>query len=100
MAVLSSKVEVGSATFQRNSEHHRSLSAELRELVGKIAEGGPERSRERHLARGKLLPRERVARLLDAGSPFLEIGQLGGFELYDDWIPAAVISCMMMDAEM
>ncbi|MCZ6853310.1 MAG: methylcrotonoyl-CoA carboxylase, partial [Gammaproteobacteria bacterium] len=89
MAVLSSKVDVGSSTFQHNSEHHRGLSAELRELVGKISEGGNERSRERHIARGKLLPRERVDRLLDSGSPFLEIGQLGGYELYDDWIPSA-----------
>ena len=91
MAVLSSKVDVGSSTFQRNSKHHRRLSAELRDLVGKIAEGGNERARERHVARGKLLPRERVDLLLDAGSPFVEIGQLAGYELYDDWIPSAGI---------
>lgn len=91
MAVLSSKVDVGSTNFQRNSAHHRALSVELHELVEKIAQGGNERSRARHIARGKLLPRERVDRLLDAGSPFLEIGQLGGYELYDDWIPSAGI---------
>ncbi|MCZ6852973.1 MAG: methylcrotonoyl-CoA carboxylase, partial [Gammaproteobacteria bacterium] len=54
-------------------------------------EGGNERSRERHIARGQMLPRERVDRLLDSGSPFHEIGQLGGYELYDDWIPSAGI---------
>jgi 3-methylcrotonyl-CoA carboxylase beta subunit len=51
--------------------------------------GGPERSRERHTARGKLLPRERVERLLDPGSPFLEIGQLAANGLYDDEVPGA-----------
>ncbi len=91
MAVLSSKVDVGSTNFQQNSEHHRALSVELHELVEKIAQGGNERSRARHIARGKLLPRERVDRLLDPGSPFLEIGQFGGYELYDDWIPSAGI---------
>jgi 3-methylcrotonyl-CoA carboxylase beta subunit len=91
MAILQSKIDTGDPTFVANTQHHQALSAELRELIGRIALGGDERSRERHLSRGKLLPRERLDQLLDPGSPFLEIGQLGGFELYDDWIPSGGI---------
>ena len=47
------------------------------------AKGGSEKHRERHVSRGKLLPRDRVERLLDPGSPFLEIGQLAAYDLYD-----------------
>ena len=91
MAILSSSVDTGSSEFESNARHHRKLAAELGELVEKIAVGGDQRSRERHVARGKLLPRERVERLLDPGSAFLEIGQLGGYELYDDWLPSGGI---------
>ncbi len=91
MAVLESKVDPGSDEFARNRRHHQALAAELRGLIERISEGGDARSRERHTARGKLLPRERLAGLLDPGSPFLEIGQLAGHELYDDVIPAAGI---------
>ena len=55
--------------------------------------GGPAAVRERHEARGKLLPRQRVERLLDLGSPFLEIGQLAAFDLYDGEAPGAGIIC-------
>ena len=66
------------AAFRANDAHHRKLSAELRELIAKVALGGDERSRARHVERGKFLPRERLDRLLDPGSAFLEIGQLAG----------------------
>ena len=66
-----------------------SLTAELRERLGRAASGGPERARERHVARGKLLPRERIARLLDEGSPFLEIAPLAADGLYGGEVPAA-----------
>ena len=56
-----------------------------------MAEGGPPKARERHLARGKLLPRERVMRLLDPGAPFLELGALAAYDMYDDAIHAAGI---------
>ena len=91
MAVLRSKIDANDPSFLNNEQHNRALSGELRTLVEKIALGGDERSRKRHVDRGKLLPRDRVRGLLDQGSPFLEIGQLGGHELYDDWIPAAGI---------
>ena len=67
------------------------LAAELRRRVAVAAQGGPESVRARHTERGKLLPRERVDRLLDPGSPFLEIGQLAAFGLYEDQAPGAGI---------
>tara|TARA_R110002072_G_scaffold294144_2_gene464026 strand:+ start:3545 stop:5191 length:1647 start_codon:yes stop_codon:yes gene_type:complete len=70
--------------------HNKALADDLREKVAQAALGGSERSRERHVSRGKLLPRERVERLLDPGSAFLEIGQLAADDLYDgDDIPGA-----------
>jgi 3-methylcrotonyl-CoA carboxylase beta subunit len=67
------------------------LVSDLREKVKKIALGGPEKSRKRHLSRGKILPRERVERLLDPGTPFLELSQMAAYECYDDDIPGAGI---------
>lgn len=67
----------------------RELVAELRERLAVAAAGGPERSRERHVARGKLLPRDRIDTLLDEGSPFLEIAPLAATGMYGDESPAA-----------
>src|SRR5919107_3212229 len=67
------------------------LSAELRERLALVRQGGEEAARARHVERGKLLVRERVDRLLDAGSPFLELSPLAAWELYDDVVPAAGI---------
>ncbi|MGA6127115.1 MULTISPECIES: carboxyl transferase domain-containing protein [unclassified Microbacterium] len=64
------------------------LIAELERRRADAARGGPERARERHTARGKLLARDRVDTLLDPGSPFLEVGALAGLDLYDDECPA------------
>jgi 3-methylcrotonyl-CoA carboxylase beta subunit len=69
----------------------RALVEDLREKVAAIREGGGEAARRRHLARGKLLPRERVRALLDPGSPFLELSQLAAFGMYDGEVPAAGI---------
>ena len=91
MAILRSKVDARDPSFAANAAHHRQLSADLRQLVETIARGGDERSRKRHTGRGKLLPRDRVRGLLDQGSPFLEIGQLGGHGLYDDDLPGGGI---------
>ena len=74
--VLASSVDLDGPEARTRVGHNRALAAALRERVAQAARGGPEASRERHTARGKLLPRERVERLLDPGSPFLEIGQL------------------------
>ena len=85
---IGTPLPAGSET-RRNAEAMTALVADLSALVGRIAEGGPEASRERHVARGKLLPRQRVERLLDPGSAFLEIGQLAAHGVYDDDVPAA-----------
>ena len=87
--VLDTKLAVGSEGFRANAEHNRALAEALRAKVAATAAGGPERARARHVSRGKLLPRERVERLLDPGSPFLEIGQLAANGLYDDEVPGA-----------
>jgi hypothetical protein len=67
------------------------LVEELRGKVAQAARGGNEKAREKHVARGKLLPRDRVERLLDLGSPLLEIGQLAANGLYSDEVPGAGI---------
>jgi 3-methylcrotonyl-CoA carboxylase beta subunit len=67
------------------------LSAELRERLAEVRRGGDDAARARHVGRGKLLVRERVDRLLDPGSPFLELSPLAGWELYDEPVPAAGI---------
>jgi 3-methylcrotonyl-CoA carboxylase beta subunit len=72
-----------------NARINRELAAQLRERVAAAALGGPAAVRARHTARGKLLPRERVMRLLDPGAPFLEFGQLAAFGLYEDEAPGA-----------
>ena len=87
--VLKSVLNADDATFRANAAHNRALAERLRADVAQAALGGNEKSRERHSARGKLLPRERVERLLDPGAPFLEIGQLAAFDLYDGEIPGA-----------
>ena len=73
--VLTSNVNVEGDDFKIRVAHNRSLKDELWAKVAQSALGGNEKSRERHTSRGKLLPRDRVERLLDPGSPFLEIGQ-------------------------
>jgi len=89
--VLPTKLDLASPEAQARDKHNRALAQELREKVAKAALGGDERSRQRHLSRGKLLPRDRVERLLDPGSPFLEIGQLAANGLYNDEVPGAGI---------
>ncbi|MET1043493.1 MAG: carboxyl transferase domain-containing protein [Microbacteriaceae bacterium] len=89
MQTLDSAISETDAAFRANDEAQRALAAELRQRLAATARGGPERSRERHVARGKLLPRERIDRLLDEGSPFLEIAPLAATGMYDDECPAA-----------
>ena len=93
MPKLSSAIDPKGEAFLANRAVNRALNDELRSRVAGAALGGPEASRARHVARGKLLPRERVERLLDPGSPFLEIGQLAAFGLYDGEAPGAGVIC-------
>jgi len=87
--VLDTKVSAESEIFRANAAHNRALAERLRADVAQAALGGSPASRERHEGRGKLLPRDRVERLLDPGSPFLEIGQLAAGDLYDGEVPGA-----------
>ena len=86
---LDSKIDLSSDETKARAAHNRALAEELRADVAKAALGGNEKSRERHVSRGKLLPRDRVERLLDPGSPFLEIGQLAACDLYEGEVPGA-----------
>lgn len=89
--VLQTNINLDSPEAQARDAHNRALAEELRAKVARAALGGDQRSRERHLSRGKLLPRDRVERLLDPGSPFLEIGQLAADGCYGDEVPGAGI---------
>ncbi|MFZ3308104.1 MAG: carboxyl transferase domain-containing protein [Xanthobacteraceae bacterium] len=89
MAAITSGVDCKSKEFRDNAEAMRALIAELEARRGKAAQGGPARARERHLARGKLLPRARVMTLLDAGAPFLELSPLAANGMYEDDIHGA-----------
>ncbi len=91
MTTITSAVETRGAEFKANAAHMRGLLDQLAERSEAAARGGPEPARQRHLSRGKLLPRERVERLLDPGSPFLELSPLAGFNLYRDEVPSGGI---------
>jgi 3-methylcrotonyl-CoA carboxylase beta subunit len=89
MPQLRTSADPASTGYRENVRAHRELVAELRDRLAVAALGGPSRSRERHLARGKLLPRERIDELLDEGSPFLEIAPLAAHGMYDGESPGA-----------
>jgi 3-methylcrotonyl-CoA carboxylase beta subunit len=91
VTVLRSAANPGSEEFRANQEANEALVADLRGQLERVAGGGGERARERHAARGKLLPRARVDRLLDPGAPFLELSALAAHGLYDDEAPGAGI---------
>src|SRR5579871_2753758 len=91
MPVLNSTIDPRSAEFRANAANMRTQVADLRARVAAIEEGGGAKARERHLARGKLLARQRIDLLLDPGSPFLELSQLAAHEVYDEEVPAAGI---------
>ncbi|TNE41750.1 MAG: methylcrotonoyl-CoA carboxylase [Sphingomonadales bacterium] len=87
--LLSTRYRADDPATEARTAHNRALRDELHERVAQAALGGSEKARERHLSRGKLLPRDRVERLLDPGSPFLEIGQLAACDLYGGEVPGA-----------
>ncbi|MET0616537.1 MAG: carboxyl transferase domain-containing protein [Luteibacter sp.] len=89
MPILDSQLDTRSPEFQAASLRLRALTDDLRETLRRTAEGGGAKARERHVARGKLLPRERIRALLDPGSPFLEIAPLAAHGMYEDAAPAA-----------
>jgi 3-methylcrotonyl-CoA carboxylase beta subunit len=91
MAVLESRVDPSNAEFAANREHNLGLVAELRARLAQVRQGGGKEAVRRHRARGKLLARERIERLLDPGAPFLELSPLAANGMYDGEAPAAGI---------
>src|SRR5262245_36906019 len=91
MEILESHLNVRDKGFKQNEAHHRALAAELRERLAVVREGGGARYQQRHREQGKLFVRDRIDKLLDPGSPFLEVAPLAAWELYDDPTPAAGI---------
>jgi len=89
MTVLSSQTDTRSDAFKSNAEAMRGLVADLSARSEKVRLGGGEAQRQRHVSRGKLLPRERVRALLDPGSPFLELSTLAALDMYDNEAPGA-----------
>ncbi|MFA7430683.1 MAG: carboxyl transferase domain-containing protein [Rhodospirillaceae bacterium] len=90
MTVLKSSISPRSEDFRDNAAHMQAQVDDLKAQVAKVKQGGGDKAREKHLARGKLLPRDRVRGLLDVGSPFLEFSQLAAHGMYDgDDVPAA-----------
>ena len=91
MPVLETKVDRKSPEFAANSHALRALAVELRARQARVALGGGDAARAKHVARGKLLPRDRVEMLLDPGSPFLELSPLAAYGMYGDESPGAGI---------
>lgn len=89
MSIIRSTINTRSAEFADNAQAMSKLVADLRDKASRVSQGGGQDARDKHVARGKLLPRDRVTYLLDPGSAFLEIGQLAAFEMYDNDAPSA-----------
>ena len=91
MPVIKTKVDRESEDFAKNQATHEALAKELREVNEYIMQGGSERARDKHLARGKLLARDRIRGLLDKDAHFLEIGRQAAWRVYTDDVPSAGI---------
>ncbi len=91
MPVLESIVDTRSPDFRANVDVMQGLVEDLREQAERIRRGGGEAARQRHLSRGKLLPRDRIRALIDPVSPFLEVGQLAAHGMYEGEVPSAGI---------
>jgi 3-methylcrotonyl-CoA carboxylase beta subunit len=89
MPIIESKLNPRSEEFRANAMALEAVVADLKEKVAKLALGGGQAARDKHVSRGKLLPRERIAQLLDPGTPFLELSQLAAFGMYNDDAPGA-----------
>ncbi|EME68817.1 Acetyl-CoA carboxylase and carboxyltransferase component [Paramagnetospirillum caucaseum] len=93
MSVIKSAINPRSDEFRANAEATQGLVDDLKKVVAQVKQGGGPAMRERHVARGKLLPRERIRRLLDVGSPFLEFSQLAAWDMYSkDVMGAGIIT--------
>ena len=91
MTVIKTQVNTRAPQFAENEAAMREVIADLHKKLDEVKQGGGAKAQERHLSRGKLLPRERIERLLDQGAPFLEFSQLAALDVYDDFVPSAGI---------
>jgi 3-methylcrotonyl-CoA carboxylase beta subunit len=91
MPRLPDEIDRRSETFRQNQAAMAPLVEQLRQDVDRVGQGGGQAARDKHLSRGKLLPRDRIRALIDPGSPFLELSQLAAWGMYDDEVPAAGI---------
>ena len=91
MPVIKSKLKTAGADFSAARDAMRERIAQLEQITANTMQGGGEAARARHISRGKMLPRERVAGLLDAGTPFLELSPLAAHEVYGEPVPSAGI---------
>src|SRR5262249_47513584 len=91
MSQLTSDINPRSPAFRANAELMQGLVEDLRQKVAAIEKGGGEKAMARHLARGKLSPRQRIELLVDPGAPFLELSQLAAYHVYNEDVPAAGI---------
>ena len=91
METIQTNIQPGDPTFQANAAHHRKLADELRQRLAVVRQGGGEKYQQRHTGLGKLFVRERIDRLLDSGSPFLELSPLAAWNCYEDQAPGAGI---------
>jgi 3-methylcrotonyl-CoA carboxylase beta subunit len=91
MAVFKSQINTRSDEFKANEKAMTALIDELDTVAAKTREGGGEKARERHLARGKMLPRQRIDALIDPGAPFMELSQLAAHNVYDEDVASAGI---------
>ena len=91
MPTLKSKTDINSEEYQNNYRHNKSLANELKILEEKIKKMGPKKYVEKHIEKGKITARDRINLLKDENTRFLEFSCLGGYKLYDDYIPAAGI---------
>src|SRR4051794_26351084 len=89
MQILKSQIDTRSPEFKANANRMQGLVDDLRATTSKVGEGGGQSARDKHIARGKLLPRDRIEHLLDPGTPFLELGQLAAYGMYGDDAPSA-----------
>ncbi|RAK98872.1 putative 3-methylcrotonyl-CoA carboxylase, beta subunit (MccB) [Aspergillus ibericus CBS 121593] len=91
ISVLPTTVDTSSADFKDNAQQMQELLDRMNNLHSTISQGGPQKARDKHLARGKMLPRDRVTALIDPGTSFLELSPLAGHEVYSDDVPAGGI---------
>ncbi|RAH68156.1 putative 3-methylcrotonyl-CoA carboxylase, beta subunit (MccB) [Aspergillus aculeatinus CBS 121060] len=91
ISVLPTAVDTTSSEFQENAQQMQELLNQMASLHGTISQGGPEKAKDKHLARGKMLPRDRVSALIDPGTSFLELSPLAGHEVYGEDVPAGGI---------